>query len=233
MSISDIRHEILHQHPFVHLDSLLEFCWSRGIPVLHFADFPTVKGSRKFDGMVIEFDTRPVVVISLNHHSPARLSFIVAHEMGHIYKKHIESGLLVDEVIEFESKDNEEVEANEVAVELLLGKPDISYDTRRPFLTGEQLAEIAYSTSTRDQIDPGVVTLNFAWNKANRATTKKDKDIVWATASKALKILEKDMSAPEIINSYLRKNLDWEKLSNDNQEYLATIMGLQIDGINA
>lgn len=226
LPIADIRKELIARQKFVNLVGLLDFCWSRGIPVLHFAEFP--KGFPKFDGMVSYFHDRPVIIISRNQKSPAWLLFIAAHELGHIQKKHIENGAIVDEVIELRSEDTEEIEANEVAAELLVGKPDISYDSRRRFFSGEQLASEAQKTSTRDSIDPGVIALNFAWNKANQAQTKHDKSIVWATALKALKIIEGDANAPAIINSYLDRYLDWEKLSQDNQEYLAAMTGLDI-----
>jgi hypothetical protein len=115
-----VRKEILKTHNFVNLEGLLEFCWNYGVPVIHFDEFPPLKGGRKFDGMVGYFYNRPVIVISLKHYSPAKLLFILGHELGHIIKGHVQEALIVDEDIKPESLDSEEIEASEVSVELLL-----------------------------------------------------------------------------------------------------------------
>jgi Zn-dependent peptidase ImmA (M78 family) len=227
ISVADIRHEILRTQSSVNLTGLLEFCWSRGIPILHFSEFPKTTGIQKFDGMVAFFYDHPVIILSHKSCFSAWQLFIAAHEVGHIYKKHLDNGAIVDSRIEpTNSDDNEETEANEVASELLLGNPDMIYTARHPFVSGEQLATSALAISKRDQVDPGVVTLNFAWSKANQARSEKEKGIAWATGTKALKMLEAKANAPAQINAYLHHHLDWEKLSDDNQEYLKSMLKL-------
>ncbi|MGK7905397.1 MAG: ImmA/IrrE family metallo-endopeptidase [Hormoscilla sp.] len=127
-SAKEIRDIILESREFVKLPGLLEFCWNYGIPVVHFTEFPT--DVRKFDGMVAYFYERPVIVISLKHESPARLLSILAHELGHIVKGHLHGDAIVDDEINLEREDAEEIEANEFALELLLGKPDMVYYTK-------------------------------------------------------------------------------------------------------
>jgi len=228
LSVLEIREQILQNRDAVDLQGFLGFCWQRGIPVIHFAEFPP--GVHKFHGMVAYFYHRPVILISLKDCSLARLLFIAAHELGHILKGHVnQEGLLVDEAIELESNDEEELEANQVAAELLIGKSGISYDLWHKFLSGEQLAAKARDLGTRDGVNPGVVALNIAWNRARRAESQSDKGMMWATAKKALKILEPDANAPQVINRTLVQNLDWEKLGDDNQDYLATMLSLQFD----
>lgn len=218
-SALNVRNEILKTHNFVDLEGLLEFCCNYGIPVIHFNKFPPSTGVRKFDGMVGCFYNRPVIVISLKDRSPARLLFILAHELGHIIKGHIQGASIVDEEIRLESIDNEEIEANEFAVEILLGKPDMGYYTPRVF-NGSRLATYAQQNSIRDNAAPGVVVLNYAWSKATRAVKKKELQIIWATAFKALKIIEGDADAPTHINRYVRTYLDLDKLDEDSQDYL-------------
>lgn len=218
-SALDVRNEIFKTYNFVNLEGLLEFCWNYGIPVVHFDEFPPSKGVRKFHGMVGCFYNRPVIVISLKSSSPARLLFILAHELGHIIKGHVKGASIVDQEIEPESVDIEEIEANEFAVELLLGKPDMGYYTPRVF-SGDSLATYAQGISARDNVDPGVVVLNSAWSKANRAVTEKERQIIWATAFKALKIIEGDADAPTKINRYVQKYLDLDRLDGDSQDYL-------------
>ncbi|GAB1544607.1 hypothetical protein NUACC21_72830 [Scytonema sp. NUACC21] len=214
-----VRDEILKTRQFVNLEGVLEFCWNYGIPVVYFDGFPQAQEVRPFDGMVAFFDTRPVIVLSLKRRTQAWLLFTLAHELGHIIKGHINNGAIVDEEIEPESVDIEEIEANEFAVELLLGKPDMGYYTPRYF-TGEQLAAYAQQISARDDVDPGVVVLNYAWSRTNRTAIKKDQQIIWATATKALKIIEGDVDAPKQINRYVQQHLDLDRLDEDSQDYL-------------
>jgi hypothetical protein len=39
------------------------------------------------------------------------------------------------------------------------------------------------------------------------------------------------MNAPQQINRYLAVNLDWEKLGEENQDYLATMLGLNLEAV--
>ncbi len=215
-----VHKEILKNDQYVSLDGLLEFCWNCGIPVIHFDKFPSFQNNHKFDGMVGYFYERPVIIIALNSSSAARLLFILAHELGHIIKGHVNNIPIVDKNIDPDNSDNEEIEANEFAVELLLGKPGIGYYTPRRF-NGENLAKYAQQISERDSVDPGVVVLNYAWSKASRETDKKNKNILWATAYKALKFIKGDsVDVHSKINNYAKSHLNLEKLDEDSQDYL-------------
>jgi Zn-dependent peptidase ImmA (M78 family) len=218
LTVAEIREEILKVRPCVDLEGILDFCWRRGIPVIHFSRFPD--GIRKFQGMAACFHQRPVIVLSLNASSPSRLLFIAAHELGHILKGHLNlmrEGLLVDEAVKLESKDDEEIEANEVATELLLGRPDKFYGQLRNY-TASQLVEYAVRVGSEDRVSPGVVALNYGWYKKH-----------WGSANGALKLLEPSADAPQQINHYLLEHLDWDKLGNDYQEYLELVLGLERD----
>ena len=218
LSVAEIREEILASRQFVDLEGLLDFCWSHGIPVIHFNSFPQAKGIKKFEGMAACFHQRPVIILSLNASSPSRLLFIAAHELGHILKRHLglmNEGFLIDEQIKLESEDEEEIEANEVAAELLLGRPDKFYGTLRNY-TAAQLVEYAERVGLNDRVSPGVVALNYGWYKKH-----------WGSANGALKLLEPNANAPQQINHCLLKNLDWDSLGNDYQEYLELALGLE------
>jgi Zn-dependent peptidase ImmA (M78 family) len=225
LSVAEIREEILKVRKYVDLEGVLDFCWNHGIAVVHFNRYPKIKGVKKFDGMVACFYKRPVIVLSLNSSSPSRLLFIIAHELGHILKSHLNlmsESLLIDEkvingIVNLESKDEEEIQANEVAAELLLGQPDRIYFTQRDYTT-HQLASYASRVGLRDLVSPGVVALNYGWSKNH-----------WGSAVGALKLLEPDANAPQQINRYLLENLDWDKLGNDYQEYLELVLGLERD----
>ena len=216
LTAANIRQEILSSRRSVDLEGLLDFCWSYGIPVVHFSRFPS--GSRKFQGMSACFRQRPVIVLSLNSASPSRLLFILAHELGHILKGHLNlssENVLVDEKVVLESIDEEEIEANEVAIELITGYPDRSYCPARNY-NAKQLAIYAKQVGERDRVSPGVVALNYGWAKNH-----------WGSTTDALKILEPNANAPLKINQYVQGHLDWDRLGHDYQDYLELVLGLE------
>ncbi|MFQ3628615.1 MAG: ImmA/IrrE family metallo-endopeptidase [Cyanobacteriota bacterium] len=228
-SVQDIRSKILLTHKqenrLVNLQSLLEFCWEIGIPVVYVSHFPD--GQKKFDGMVGFFGDgkrstadRPVIVVSKKHRFSAWLAFILAHELGHLMKGHVQDSPIIDEQINpSQNEDEQEIEADEFALELLFGKTNPSYFQLRN-LKAETLARYAEDYSAQDQVDSGAIALNYAWYKAHMAADQTAKRASWATAQSALKILEKNANAPKLINHYLRQSLDLEQLSEDNQEFL-------------
>lgn len=226
LSVSEIRQQILSHQPAVNLTGLLDFCWNQGIPVLHLNRFPSKVHC--FHGMVAQFQGRPAIVISLNDKSPARLLFVIAHELGHILRGHLaKDSYRIDTEIQLESESDEENEANQIAAELLLGQPGISYDlwsTR--YLSAETLIRKAQEYAPINQAEPGVIALNIAWNRAHRACEKKAEKIAWATGKAALKTLEPQAEAPAQINQMLQQRLTFENLSDDNQDYLATMLQL-------
>jgi IrrE N-terminal-like domain len=226
-SIERIRERILQSRDAVDLAGFLEFCWSIGIPVVHFSAFPS--GVQKFQGMVAYYGDRPVILLSLKHKSLARLLFIAAHEMGHLLKGHVtQNEPLIDEQVDMETDDDDEDEANQVARELLIGRSGMSYDIWRHFVSGEQLVAESRRLAQHDPVDPGVVALNITWNRAKRACNKNDKNMIWGVGSKALKILEPNGDAPNMINRVLCEYMDWEKLGEDTTEYLTTMLNLDV-----
>lgn len=232
LSIADIRQEILRQNATVNLSSLIDFCWFKGIPVCHLNQFPNKV--HRFQGMVVHFQSRPVVVVSLNDCSPARLLFIVAHELGHILAGHLDKeDCKVDSKIQLESDDDEENEANQVAAELLLGQFGISYDIwTQKYLSSEELVAYSRKVASVNRADPGVIAMNVAWNRAKRARGKKAERIAWATSKKALATMEPGANAPVEVNHRLIERLNLlapsETLSEDDSKaYLRTMLGLR------
>jgi Zn-dependent peptidase ImmA (M78 family) len=215
LSIQEIRNILLENDGIVSLESVLKLCWQRGIPVLHANNFP--KAAKKFQGMVTHTGDRPVIIISFQHESPSRLLFIAGHELGHIYKQHISSeiGSIIDEKIDVHSNEKEEIEANEVAVELLLGKANMNYYFPRQY-NGKGLAKHVKDLALRDKVSPGLIAWNYAWNTGN-----------WDYATKAAKLLEPEDNAPRQINQYLQAQIDWDKLSDDNQDHLKLFLKLE------
>jgi IrrE N-terminal-like domain len=231
LSISEIRQQILSESSAVNLSGVLNFCWESGIPVIHLNQFPSKV--HRFQGMVASFKSRPVIVVSLNDCSLARLLFIIAHELGHILAGHLDNDACrVDPKILLESDSDEENEANQIAAELLLGQSGISYDLwTRKYLSSEALVAQACRVAPINQADPGVIALNIAWNRAHRARTQKDERIAWATGKKALATLEPNANAPMQINEKLAQQLNLFVPSDslkesEKKDYLSRILGL-------
>ena len=111
--------------------------------------------------------------------------------MGHIAFGHLpENGVIVDAKIErtdSETVDVQEEEANSFAASLLTGKPDIRY-TAPYSLSGEGLALSAKKVGVRDQIDPGYIASNYAYNAGR-----------FGVAMEALKLLPGNFNQMEMI----------------------------------
>ena len=214
MSASEIREAILaDDHRWVTLDNLLDYCWSRAVPVLHIPKFPA--GCRKMDGMVTSVGQRPVVIISSNRAHSAILLFILAHELGHVACEHVQSGtLLLDETVERQSSDDEEQQANRFAVELLTGASDTEYHPTGAALTAKRLSHEAVRVGETDKVDPGVVAMNYAWGQE-----------FFAVGVAALNLIEPDADAPGTIRRKAMDYLVWDELDQEDAAFLARLMG--------
>jgi len=100
LSALTIRQRILDDGArWVGFENLLDFCWRVGVPVVHVAHFPT--GCRKMNGMATLAKDRPVIVLTHKRKQPAWQLFILAHELGHIIRGHLntETVAFVDEKV--------------------------------------------------------------------------------------------------------------------------------------
>ena len=206
-----IRNAILRKgNPYVGFEALLDHCWESGIPVLHVARFPA--NTHKPDALAVIFEGRPAIVIMKWHKYPAWLLFIMAHELGHIAKNHLNGeGVLVDDKVDRDASEDIEAEANTFAAELLTGKPDIRYQASYN-LTAQQLVEAAQKTSQRDGVDPGFVALNYANSKGH-----------YAVGNLALHQIEPNADPVAAIHSRMTEQLDWEGIGRDSRQFLRHI----------
>ncbi len=130
--VKEIRTEILTNYPTVNLTSLLEYCWSQGIIVAYFDHFP--QKIKKIEGLIQWQFSRPVIIISSPYKDAEKLTFYLAHELGHLVLQHLKEGVLIDEKIDFIAQDNEENEANQFANNLLLDDSNID-----PLANGQRM----------------------------------------------------------------------------------------------
>lgn len=213
-SAAEIRQQILDRGvPCVGLGELLDFCWSVGIPVLHLDHFPT--NARRPDGFAAKVHGRPVVVLCRKAKYSAWLLFILAHELGHIALCHIsDDGALLDDHVDEASQDDEEMQANTFAVELLTGRPDCRFVPSGPWPNARELAEDARQLGRQRMIDPGHIVLNYAHAMGNS---------FFAVGNAALKVLDPHADAVGLVRTKLAECLDWSRLPEDSSEFLMRV----------
>ncbi len=142
---TQIRREILGSgEPWVSLANLIDYGWSRGIPVIHMSGCPRAKQP---DGLCAKVKGRPVIELCRKATLSAWLLFILAHELGHIALGHIaDDGVLIDESMQHNVVDQEETEANEFAIELLTGHAKSRFHASGSWPNAHQLADTAMQT---------------------------------------------------------------------------------------
>ena len=203
-----IRRSILKMHPWVGLDSLIDYCWSHGIPVVHLSRLP--KGGKKFDGMVVDIDGRPVIVLAKGSKDPSWQLFILSHEIGHIGCGHVEGGAgFLDEVVDSDDNNPQEKEATLYGLKLLTGDKSRIGPSGIGRLTGGQLARAAKKFGKEHQIEPGHVALNYAHNQG-----------FIPVGNAALKTIGGRFDAIAYINNALRNNIDGAEIPRDSRHVL-------------
>lgn len=216
--VNKIRTEILTNHKTVNLTSLLEYCWSKGIVVGCFHNFP--KKIKKFAGLIQwQFDC-PVIILSSKHQHSARLAFDLAHELGHLALGHLKEGILVDEKIEFDCNDDDdddECQANQFAAQLLLGDCDNCLGNKR-FKDADQFTNYVVSTINTQYpcVEAEAVILNYGWHNKQ----------YFPLSISALNKLDCAVNCQQIVNEYLAEKLDWDKFNDESYEYLEKVLGV-------
>jgi len=214
-----IREEILRS-PFpdekgerkVNLTSLLDYCWSKAIAVGYFQQFP--KKTEKFAGLIQWHSNSPVIILSSQYKQSARLAFDLAHELGHLVLGHLKSGVLVDENIQFDCKDEEESQANDFASKLLMGESDNCLGDQKFHNHNHLLKHAKLESEKNPTVDITSIILNYAWYNNNN----------WGFANKALFKLNPHDNGDKIINEYLAKQLDWDKFNDETYQYLERVL---------
>lgn len=208
-SPSEIREYILQSKPYVDLESLLEFSWSHGIPVLHISHFP----GKKMQGIAVNLQGRHSIVLSSANKNTAILLFHLAHELGHVILKHVDlDGILIDDKVDVESQEEEEIAANQFAIELLTGSPNTHYKPTGRWLKSSVLAKAAARKSQEDHVDPGHIVLSYAHYLDH-----------WGAGMGALKLLEPKANAPKLVDDYMRSKINKDMIPEDSYNYLLKI----------
>lgn len=206
--------------------ALLELCWAHGIPVIPLPHLPV--GVRKMDGAALQLGGRPAIVIAKKKSSRAWLSFILAHEIGHIALGHLRPGSSIIDVSLQEtstyatelSTDGQEAEADGFALQTLGGDEVTAHVTEWPVLAAPvDIAVLARGAAGAVGIEAGHFVLRYAF------LTKR-----WPTALTALNFLSEDLDPEGALLQQLRSHLDLSRVADDLQDLVSQITGW--DGAN-
>lgn len=217
-----IRNNLLNEgKPWVDFKSLVDYCWKHGVPVLYLPELPV---SKKMDAVVVDVNGRPVISLTKKHKHESESLFFLAHEMGHIFHRHLERGqTLIDMgVNEPNERDEQEKQANAFAIELLTGSKNGTFHSNGIRLTANRLAQAAKEKSSEINVDPGHVALNWAHTLQN--TDKKD---AWASAKGALNILYPSPDWEDYIKNKLCENINEDEANEDQLDYLYKLMNIE------
>lgn len=202
--------------------ALLDFCWRAGLPVIPLPNLPV--GVRKMDGAALLIGNRPAIVISKKRSSRAWLSFILAHEIGHIALGHLKQGSsIIDVSLKEEatyasesSSDTQERDADAYALSLLGGERISQHiGGWSHWLSPVELAVQSREVGELLGIEPGHVILRYAF------ATKR-----WSESSSALRFLSEDMNAETVLAQSLSKHLDLNKVSDDIRDLIEKVTGI-------
>lgn len=226
-SAGEVRRNILAQEGArLDFDALLDYCWSSGIPVIPLPNLP--KGVRKMDAAAIKVGQRPAILIALRNNSKAWLSFLLAHELGHLCLDHVpENAALVEgslsDSTEFDADsqiDKQEAQANDFASLLLAGREAEavvgSWGRGLPAVT---LASTARKAANDFRTAPGHLVLRYAF------LTKR-----WPDARIALNFLADDMDAQAALVQRLQDEIDTRLIGEDLSDYVLQITGVTPKG---
>jgi len=210
----------------VDFDSLLSFCWDSGIPVIPLSNLPV--GLRKMDGAALQVGDRPVIVIARKNDSKSWLSFILAHELGHIALGHLQqNSSIIDVSLQKETtfasdtpSDKMERDADTFALDILGGPLANDAQSGWPDLVAAtKLAVNARAASAQIGCAAGHLILRYAFRTRR-----------WSEAISALKFLREDFDAQQAVVEKMSHYIKFDDLADDMQDLIAKVTGIAHPG---
>ena len=205
----------------IDFDALLRLSWSLGIPVIPMRNLPV--GTRKMDGAVLNIADRPVIVLAKKNESKSWLSFILAHELGHVARGHLDRDSSILEIdLKKESTyaaesaaDVQEAEADSFALAVLGGDDADRIQQAWPIdETGAGLAAKARAGAEESGSAAGHLVLRYAFRTRR-----------WPDAAIALRFLDEDFEAQQAVTNALVEHVNLNEVAPDLQELLGRVTG--------
>lgn len=214
----DIRGRILKKTSKIDLNSLLDFCWESGIPVVHTENLPY----KVIDGLVFSIGGAKIIFLTLKN-SISRNAFNLAHEIGHIFSGHLENDdILQDFKIDYSSSSSKEKQANLFATELISGKREFEFE-RFYRTSANELIREKESFENISQYDFGIALEFYAFQN------RKDPSFnPYPLISKVQKNLGNLKGANKIINDKFLENIDLNSFDETTLNFIEKTLGLEI-----
>lgn len=203
----DWRAQLIRRGPVIRLPALLEDLWERGVPVVHIE----VRPSPSFQGMVCIVGGRPVIVLAHDLDDPARLAFVVAHEMAHVVAGDCVEGQPVVDEDEVNPDDHAtERSADRYAARVLTGGKIPKLEDADP----KDLARQALVVEQSAQIDAALVV--HWWAKSHAESGSK----VYARAALAREAMYRHTLGKRRLREAFDEHIDLEAASESDRALL-------------
>lgn len=219
LTANDIRAGMIRNaSDIVDLLGLCSLCWGLGIPIIHLRVFPLP--AKRMSAMAVRVGDRYAILVGRDASYPAPTAFHIAHEIAHIALGHLaDTAAIVDtQILQNEVADAEEQEADQFALTLLTGMPQIPIEMNEPARSGAQLAQ-AVTQATRQpggvQIERGTLCLCYGYQTGD-----------WRVANAALRHVYLNQYAVwKEVNKQAVREIDWDALSSGGQAYIRAVLG--------
>ena len=202
------RTSIPRSSAVVRLEDVLNDLWTRGIPVVHVEVMP----APSFQGMVCIIGDRPVVVLAHDFDEPARLAFVIAHEVAHVVFGDCAPGQpVVDEEDTIEDDRDTERRADLYSIRALAGP------TRIPLLEKADpkvLASQALAVEKEQGVDAALVIRR--WGKETKEH---------ALATRAVQALYRHTRGKRTIREIFDRHIDLDGASESDRALLRCLHG--------
>ena len=226
----EMRGKLLEKYKEVDFRSLLDYCWSLGIPVLSISEnVPHTRSHwHRPQAAVFKHDGKYCIFILEKSPFNAKPLFLLAHELGHIGFRHLDGdGCHLDDKVEFGEAEDYEAKANEFALKLLAG--DYGFEPC-PMSCPKYIADWAIAIGKEHNINPGHLILRDAFAKS-QGRDKATKKRVNATGTMALKLINQaEETKPQrqiLVKEY--ENLLEDHYKDEIYEYITSATGLMLD----
>lgn len=209
----------LSSSQIVDFESLVDFCWSIGIPVYFLDDLPS--GCHRPAGMSLLDEEQPVILLSKRDKNPSVQLFILAHELAHVLLGHIsedsiltdESLLLVEDSLASYSPDQQEKDADTYALNILRGNEVSSSYLMEQLKHNESesssIAVKALELGSQWKIDSGHLLLSYGFSSKN-----------WLLARQAMGFLEDSTPPRDTLINLFHQYFDISSISAEDYEFL-------------
>lgn len=211
-NVEKCRQAILTGASWVAFSSLLNFCWSSGIPVVYWNG----EAGEKFDGISTCIDDIPVIILG-SAKNTAWTTFHLAHELGHIMLGH-----LVDTPLNFDSKIEEdctgnsalEIAATEFGKKLLQGEQNLS--AVKMSISPEELKRLAVTW----RVSPATILLRSCWISKKEGDFKR----LNARLSRMKSVVPTKQKVNELLQTKIGHEFD-SILADWQRDFLDSLLG--------